>query len=387
MSRYLAGRILAGVVTLVVFATLLFFLADLLMPGDFATRFTLEMSDAQLAQLREYLGLDRPLLERYLDYMGGLATGDLGLSYWGVSVASLLWALLPWTLMVFVIAMGISFPVGFWVGKHAAWRSSGTGSGLTIGSVALHTTFPPLLVFLLVFLTAKLTSKSGITRLQELFASGELTSQAVWRMLAVIAVAAAFVAVAAWLVDRSGRSVPTPVWGAVVVAAPVLFWLATGTAGTAFDVLRYLALPILAVTLLAVGEVVLVTKATTGSAKKEDFVLTARAKGLDEPDIRDHHAGRYALLPTLSKLAVSVPFVLAGLIIIEVSFGWPNGGELGLIVPGLSSMIFTALEQRDIPVVVGALFAIGLIMLAIRLILDVVQAALDPRIRFQRGGA
>ena len=103
MSRYLAGRILAGLLTLVVFATILFFLTDLLMPGDFVTRFTLQLSDAQLAELRSYLGLDRPLLERYIEYMQGLATGDLGLSYWGVSVSSLLWALLPWTLLVFVV--------------------------------------------------------------------------------------------------------------------------------------------------------------------------------------------------------------------------------------------------------------------------------------------
>jgi peptide/nickel transport system permease protein len=386
MSRYLAGRILAGVVALVVFATLLFFLTDLLMPGDFVTRFSLQMSDAQLAQLREYLGLDRPLLERYLDYMGGLATGDLGLSYWGVSVSSLLWALLPWTLLVFIVAMGVAFPVGFWLGKRAAWTSK-SGAGLTIGSVALHTTFPPLLVFLLVFLVARLTSDGGIIGLQELFASGDLTSQAVWRMLGVIAAVGVFVALAAWLAGRIGRSVPAPVWGAALVAGPVLVWIATGTADTAFDVLRYLALPILAVTLLAVGEVVLVSKATTGSAAKEDFVLTARAKGVAEAELRDHHAGRYALLPTLSKLAVSVPFVLAGLMIIEVSFAWPQAGELGLTVPGLSSMLFTSLEQRDIPVVVGGLFAVGLIMLTLRLLLDVAHVALDPRIRFQRGRA
>lgn len=386
MSRYLAGRIAAGVVTLVVFATLLFFLTDLLMPGDFVTRFTLQMNDAQLAQLREFLGLDRPLLERYLDYMGGLATGDLGLSYWGVSVSSLLWALLPWTLLVFVVAMGIAFPVGFWLGKRAGWKSSGGGAGLTIGSVALQTTFPPLLVFLLAFLAAKLTSGGAITGLQELFAAGDLTSQAVWGMLAVIASVAVVVAFAAWLVGRTGRSLPAVVWGAALVVGPVLVWMATGTAGTAFDVLRYLALPIIAVTLLAVGEVVLVSKATTGSAAKEDFVLTARAKGVDEPDVRDRHAGRYALLPTLSKLAVSVPFVLAGLMIIEVSFAWPQAGELGLTVPGLSSMFFASLEQRDVPVVVGGLFAIGLIMLSLRLMLDVAHAALDPRIRYQRSG-
>ena len=385
MTRYLAGRVLAGLVTLAVFATILFFMMDLLMPGDFVTRFTLVLDDAQLAQLREFLGLDRPLLTRYLEYMGGLATGDLGLSFWGVSVSSLLWALLPWTLLVFVVAMGLAFPIGFWLGKRAAWRSGASGSaGLTIGSVALQTTFPPLLVFFLVVATVKLTSGNGINNLHALFLSGEFNSSTVWHMLGTIGLVAGLVVAAQLILSRYQRAMPTPLWTSLLILGPILVWVALGVAGPAFDVLVYLSLPILAVGLLAVGEVLLVTKATTAAAAKEDFVLTARAKGLAEKDIRDHHAARYALLPTLSKLAVSVPFVLAGLMIIEVSFGWPKAGTLGLTVPGLSSMFFNSLEQRDVPVVIGGLFAIGVIMLSLRLLLDFAHAALDPRIRYGR---
>ncbi len=157
MTKYLVGRLAAGLITLVVFATILFFMTDLLMPGDFVTRFTNDLTDAQMAELRNYLGIDRPLLVRYVEYMKGLATGDLGLSFWGVSVSSLLWALLPWTLLILVVAMGVAFPAGYWMGKRAAWKSGATGSaGLTMGSIALHTTFPPLLVFVLAIGTAKL---------------------------------------------------------------------------------------------------------------------------------------------------------------------------------------------------------------------------------------
>jgi peptide/nickel transport system permease protein len=383
MTRFLASRVLAGLVTLVIFVTLLFFLAEALIPGDFVSQFGMQMSDAQMEGLRSYLGLDRSVLARYVEYMQGLATGDLGFSYWGASVSSLLWALLPWTLLVFVVATGVAFPIGFWLGKQAAWRS-GTGAGLTIGSVALYTTFPPLLVFLLAVGTAKLTAGEGMTSLHRLFLSGSLSSQTVWRMLGTIAVVAVAVAVAHLIVARRERTMPIWLWGPLLVIGPVVIWLTFGMAGDAFDVLRYLGLPIAAVALLAVGEVVLVTKATTSAAAGEDFIGAARAKGLPEPEIRDHHAARYALLPTLSKLAVSVPFVLAGLMIVEVSFGWPKAGTLGLSVPGLSSMFFNSLEQRDVPVVIGGLFAVGLIMLAVRLLLDVAHAVLDPRIRFHR---
>ena len=388
MPRYLAGRVLAGLVTLVIFATILFFMADLLMPGDFVTRFTLAMNDAELAELREFLGLDRPVLTRYVEYMRGLATGNLGLSFWGVSVLSLLRALLPWTLLVFVMAMGLAFPVGFWLGKRAAWRSGATGSaGLTIGSVALQTTFPPLLVFFLVVATVKLTSGEGINNLHALFLSGEFNSSTVWQMLGTIGVVAGVVIGAQLILSRYQRAMPTALWGSLLILGPIVAWMALGMTEAAFDVLVYLSLPILAVGLLAVGEVLLVTKATTAAAAKEDFVISARAKGLAEKDIRDHHAARYALLPTLSKLAVSVPFVLAGLMIIEVSFGWPKAGTLGLTVPGLSTMFFNSLEQRDVPVVIGGLFAIGVIMLLLRILLDFAHAALDPRIRFGRGEA
>ncbi len=388
MTRYLAGRVLAGLVTLFIFATILFFLAEILIPGDFVTQFTLGLTEAELAELREFLGLDRPVFERYAAYMGGLATGDLGLSFWGVPVSSLVWALMPWTLLVFVVAMGIAFPVGFWLGKRAAWRSGTTGSaGLTIGSVALATIFPPLLVFVLVVGTARLTSGNGISALQQIFLDGSLNSSTVWRMLGTIAVVVAVVSAAQLILSRYDRGLPMAVWGSALIFGPVVAWIALGVGGDAFDVLLYLALPIIAVALLALGEVVLVTKATTGAAAREDFVITARAKGLAESRIRDHHVARYALLPTLSKLTVSVPFVLAGLMIVEVSFGWPKAGTLGLSVPGLSSLFFNSLQQRDVPLVVGGLFAVGLIMLAIRLLLDFAHAVLDPRIRFGRNAA
>jgi peptide/nickel transport system permease protein len=237
-------------------------------------------------------------------------------------------------------------------------------------------------VFFLVVITARLTNGDGIFALHRLFESGTLNSTTVWRMLGTILGAAVLVAVVALILSRFNRALPMVVWASALIVGPVLVWFATGTADSAFDVLVYLALPIIAVGLLAVGEVLLVTKATTASAAKEDFILSARAKGVAEDDIRDHHAARYALLPTLSKLAVSVPFVFAGLMIVEVSFGWPEAGTLGLTVPGLSSMLFNSLEQRDVPVVIGGLFAIGVIMLVLRLFLDVAHAVLDPRIRY-----
>jgi peptide/nickel transport system permease protein len=154
--------------------------------------------------------------------------------------------------------------------------------------------------------------------------------------------------------------------------------------------LTYLGLPIIAVAVLVAGEVILVSKVTTEEAAKEDFVFTAEAKGVPDRDVRDHHVARYGLLPMLNKLMVSVPFILVGLMIIELSFGWVklSGAEgegaalgtLGYSVPGMSSQIFASLESRDPATVVEGLVVVGVVVLVFRLVIEVLHAALDPRI-------
>jgi peptide/nickel transport system permease protein len=200
-------------------------------------------------------------------------------------------------------------------------------------------------------------------------------------MLWTVVVIALALGVAALGLDRYHRTLPAWVWALGLIAGPVLIWMARGMWSDVIVILRYLALPIIAVAILAFGEVALVSKSTVKEASHEEFVFAARAKGLPDKDIRDHHVARYALLPTLSKLMVSVPFMLVGLMIIEISFAWPKDGAFGMTVPGMSSALFTSLENRDTTMVLGGLLAVGIIVLLVRLFLDVLQAALDPRIR------
>ena len=382
MTRFLAGRVLAGLVTLVIFVTILFFMAEIIIPGDYATQFALGLDGAQLAELRSRLGLDEPLLDRYIAYMAGLAKGDLGDSGNGVTVAETLKAVLPWTLLIFVYALAVAFPVGHWLGKVAGWKSGAKGSaGLTIGSVGLYTIFPPLLVFLLVIFISGLTGNQGMSNLREIFNESRLSQDTAWFMLWTLLAFAVAIGAIGLLLMRKDRSFPRSVWVPVLIAGPFLVWVALGMGSDVRDILRYLALPIIAVTILAVGEIVLVSKSTTAEAAHEDFVFTAKAKGVPDKQIRDHHVARFALFPTLSKLMVSVPFILVGLMIIEISFAWPKDGAFGMTVPGMSSALFQSLENRDTAVVVGGLLAVGLIVFAARLALDVLQAALDPRIR------
>ena len=355
MTKYLAGRLLAGLMTLFIFVTILFFMAEWLMPK------------------RQEPG-EPSAWEQYVDYLGGIVSGEF--------LQSGALAALPWTLLIFAIAIGIAFPLGHWLGKVAGWRDGGAGAaGLTIASVGLFTIFPPLLVFFLVVLVSAMTDNQGIGTLRALFNEGALSVDTVWSMLWTFVLLGLVLGVAALLLDRYSKTMPRWVWVVVLVAGPLLIWAAQGMLGDVGAILRYLALPIIAVAVLALGEVVLVSKSTIAEASHEDFVFTAKAKGVPERQIRDHHVARYALLPTLSKLMVSVPFILVGLMIIEISFSWPKDGAFGMFIPGMSSTLFTSLENRDTTTVVEGLIAVGVVVLIVRLFLDVLHAALDPRIR------
>ena len=151
MRSFLGRRVVSSIITLFLFVTILFFLAELLIPGDFVTQFTLGMAPAERAELRKQLGLNESMWTRYWWFVRGLARGDLGTSYWGESVLSVVGRLLPWTLLIFSIAMGLAFTFGFYLGKVISWRRpSRTSSSLTVASAATFSIFPPLLVFFLV---------------------------------------------------------------------------------------------------------------------------------------------------------------------------------------------------------------------------------------------
>ncbi len=174
---------------------------------------------------------------------------------------------------------------------------------------------------------------------------------------------------------------------AALIGVPLVAWQILGIWTNAWDALALLSLPIAAVALLTFGEVAMTVDGVMAGIAEEDYILTARAKGLPEKDIRDHHAARASLLPVLSKLMVTVPYFLTGLVIIEESFSRDSYLGVNIDVPGLSRVIFSALQQRNVPVTIGSLFAVGLIMLVSRLALDFAHGYLDPRIRYASRGA
>ena len=104
----------------------------------------------------------------------------------------------------------------------------------------------------------------------------------------------------------------------------------------------------------------------------EQYIITAKAKGLAPKQVRDKHASRNAILPVISRIVITIPYLLTGVVIIEHQLNWP----------GIGTTMFNALYWQDMPMVMGGLMIVGIVALVSRLILDILYAYLDPRVRF-----
>ena len=388
MARFIVYRVARGAVALILFQSLLFGLVHAL-PYDFSSLFLAGPTYRQFIQ--SYLGLDRPLWEQYTRWLGGFLRLDLGQSYlfWPTPVADILAGNLPRTLMLFLSAAVLAYFLGIWLGKMMAWRRGGLFEATaTLGGVAAYTSFAPFLGFVLINIFGR-----------ELgwFSYQRLVDHNVW-YLAPVAVDWIF----AWLVVTAGLSFVAilVLWrftgrhsmnrhrwqvrtalmrgaGLLALAAAVgWLWHRSGYAHLAVDILRHLGLPLTTIVLLSFGETMMLMRTSMLETMREEFVLTAQAIGFPDKVIRDKYVARNAILPVLTRLALNLPFVLVGSLVIERVFLWSAMGQV----------VFGAVEFYDVPLLLGILSVVGLLTLAAHVVLDVVYVYLDPRLRYAAGG-
>lgn len=398
MARYMLNRVGSGLLTLCLFVTLLFFLVNMLVPGDFVSQFILTADQA--AAMREQVGLDRPLHVQYFDWLRSLVTLNLGTSFQGHEVWESISAALPSTLLVLAIGLTLAFTLGGWLGRASAYRGSSLMSGtLTFAAILFLTAFPPALAFAM---EEFLRTRLGFTELgvfgrideQMWFASDLSPAAVMWRMLGVLALTFSLIWVLERLVRRVlRRRVPRLVFLVMMMGLSLLVWRWMGLTERVFDLAATMTLLLAGVVLLTFGDVLLVTRAAMDDVLLEDYVMVARAKGMPERQVRDRHAARAALLPVLSRFTVSIPYFMTGLVILEAVFGGV-GASSGFVSitqqffgrPGMGVVIFDAVRTQDTPMIVGSMLVVGVLTLLLRVALDFAHAALDPRIRLHRGG-
>ena len=312
MTAYLLKRLLTSLATLLVASLVVFGVLEVL-PGDPAQLMLgLNATPEALDALREQMGLNHALPVRYLNWLGGLATLDFGRSYtYSVPVIDLVAERIAVSLPLALISLFLSVVIAIPVGVFAAQRRGRAADALTIGAAQVGVAIPNF-----------------------------------WFALILIYI------FAVWL-----RLVPAggfPGWGAGV-------WPA----------LKALILPAIALALPQAAILARVTRQALIEVLGEDYIRTARAKGLPVRAVLWRHALRNALIPVLTIVGLQFSFLLAGTIIIENVF----------YLPGLGRLIFQAITQRDLIVVESVVMLLVATVIVVNLLVDLSYAIVDPRLR------
>ena len=387
MGKYMARRAIQSVLLFIVFITVTWFLLYAL-PGDivaqkFRTNPNIPPEAAETAIRR--LGLDKPLLEQFWTYVTGFFQGDFGVSFnqYPRPVTESIAERLPRTIVLVLTAIVTYSWAGFIAGKYLAWRRGKRGEMLiTVGGVGLLTVFYPWFALMSIWLLA---AKLQLLPISKFLDPGEWrnapysANQVFMRLFYVVAITSALLFAVQYLANRirdRGPELGVRFGGtAVVIGGFIAYWWGPESVETirpyAGDIAEHLVLPVLVLTLVNFAGIMLLTRSSMLETMREDFILTARAKGLPEKDVRDKHAARTALLPVTTSLVLAVATVIDGGIITEFVFSWPGMGEI----------LITSVTSEDIPLAVTAFSFIGVLALVGHFVVDMLYGVLDPRIR------
>ena len=312
MSLFLAKRFATFVATLAG-TTIITFLALEILPGDPARVILgVEAPDSAVQALREQLGLDRPALERYIDWVSALATGNFSNSYtYSVPVDELLAARLEITVPLALLAMALSVAMAMTLGIFAAARHNQRGDIAVMGVSQLGISVPNFwLALLLILLFA--------VHLRWFSAGG------------------------------------FPGWDAGVGPA-----------------LKSLLLPALALATVQGAILTRFTRSAVLETMREDYVRTARAKGLTRGQTLRRHVLRNAMIPLVTVMGLQFANLLAGTIVVENVFA----------LPGVGRLILQAITNRDLVVVRDVVTLLAAMVVLINLAVDLLYAAIDPRLK------
>lgn len=315
----LAKKIISLLVTLLAVWTLNFFLFHLL-PGDPAYALVgTRIPKDMVDELRETLGLNEPLYKQYFVSLIATLKGELGYSwFYDDDVIDVVMYRLQYTLLLVGVGTFFTILVGIYLGIVAGSRH---GQPLDVAIVGTSLAFYAMPAFWLAMIL--LMTLAGSYGLFPLGGFEDITSS-----------------------DESFFE-------------------------DILDKLWHMILPVTTFVLVSMSEFVLMMRNTLVDVLTEDYILTARAKGATPRDIIRKHAVRNALLPTVATMAMFIGWVVTGAIMIEIVFSWP----------GIGTLTWKALEQRDFPVLQGIFLVVTLVMLVANFVADIVYTYIDPRVK------
>ncbi|HEY6609311.1 MAG TPA: ABC transporter permease [Candidatus Limnocylindria bacterium] len=383
MVKFLAGRLIQMAFLFVVFLSIVWFMLQL-MPGDISDTLigdpTIPMETR--IELRERLGLDQPLLTQYVTYITNFFRGEMGVSFsrFPQEVSDILWNALPRTLVLFLSATILAFWLGFKSGKFIAWRRGARSEqGLIVSGVFLQTVFYPWFAIIMLWLFGFYLGWFPIGRFIDarLWTGAEFDANTLFEQMILSALVTVLAyCVGRWLIRKYSRDLVvqnrlSTGLGLLCLAGLALYWWISPATVYVVDIVHHTILPVITLGLVAFGATMLLTRSAMLETLGEDYILTARAKGLPDWVIRDRHAARNAMLPVVTSLVLALAFVIGGGIVTETIFSWP----------GMGLVFLQAISVSDIPLAVGALAITGVLALVGHLVADILYVVLDPRIR------
>jgi peptide/nickel transport system permease protein len=322
-ARYVAGKIMSSIATLFFVAIFNFFLFRVL-PADPVRQLTRNhaVSPEQISAIRKQLGLDQALPRQFLTYLGALLHGDLGISFQYRQPVTTVIADRVWpTILLVGISTILCTIFGLWIGVHSAWRRDSLFDRVATGATLTLYAMPEFWLGLILIL---------------LFAQGFGPIPGIFPTSGLI----------------------TPGVNAASVQGVV-------------DVIEHLTLPVITLTLGYLAEYSLVMRSSLLDEMGEDYLVTARAKGLRDSEVRKRHAVPNALLPSFTLIILNIGYIVGGAIVVETVFS----------IPGLGLLSYTALNVPDYNVLQGLFLLFSGAIIVANLVADLAYPKLDPRVR------
>lgn len=320
---YLLKKVGQLIITLLFILIFNFFLFRAWLPGDPVSSLTrssgAQFSAAEQQELIREYGLDKPLTQQFWIVMGDTVVGKLGVSsvFAPETVSQVLLRLLPWTLLLVGVSTIVSTIVGILIGIYAGWRRAGWFDRSSMGTSLTLYSMPEFVLGMLLLIV--------------------------------------FSTWLGWFPPGGHQTTDAGISGFAAFT----------------DIANHLFLPALTLALAFIGEYYLVMRSSLLDVLGEDFITTARAKGVREKNVLRHHAVRNALLPTVTLIALNFGFVIGGAITVELVFSYQ----------GLGQVTYTALNANDYWLLGGLFLFFSLAVLVANFIADLIYVYLDPRVR------
>ncbi len=335
MLAYIARRV-TGTIPVIILISLLVFLLVQAAPGDPADLLLSDEATAQdVAEARQRWGLDQPVYVQYWKFLTAALQGDLGTSFrYADPVLLMIFDRLPATieLSVFSILIAVVFgvPLGVWAGARPNSWADNFGSLFGFFGISMPNFWFGIMLILVL---------SGVFN----------------------------------LLPSAGRDT-YGVAGDPITGFYLLDSILQGNWKALGDGLSHIIMPAIALGTNMMGILMRVTRSSVLEVMHEDYITTARAKGIGEQTVLWRHAVRNALIPIITVVGLELGALLSGSIIVETVFSWPGSGQL----------LIAAITARDYPLITGTVLTYTMIFVIINLSIDMLYAVIDPRIRFDK---